>query len=215
MLGLVGKKIGMTRIFSEDGRSTPVTVLHVDSNRVTQVRSTDKDGYRAVQVTAGSQKASRLNRAETGHYAKANVEPGVGLWEFRVGDDVSLDDFQPGSQVPVTLFEAGQSVDVRGRSIGKGFAGAMKRHNFRGGRATHGNSLSHRAPGSIGQNQSPGKVFKGKRMAGHMGDAMRTQQSLTIARVDEERQLLLVAGSVPGPKGQMVVVTPSAKAKTQ
>ena len=209
-IGLVGKKCGMTRIFTEDGASIPVTVVEVQPNRVTQVKTLDTDGYNAIQVTTGARRASRVNKAAAGHFAKASVDAGRGLWEFRLAD---VADYQPGSELTVTLFEAGQKVDVTGRSIGKGFAGAVKRHNFSMQDATHGNSLSHRAPGSIGQNQSPGRVFKGKKMAGHMGDKRRTQQTLELVRVDEARGLLLIKGSVPGAKGSDVIVRPAVKAK--
>ena len=209
-IGLVGKKCGMTRIFTEDGVSIPVTVVEVQPNRVTQVKSVDSDGYNAIQVTTGSRKASRVNKAAAGHYAKASVDAGRGLWEFRL--DGSEEEFQMGSELTVTVFEAGQKVDVTGRSIGKGFAGGVKRWGFAMQDATHGNSVSHRAPGSIGQCQTPGRVFKGKKMAGHMGDKQRTVQTLEIVRVDEERGLLLIKGSVPGSKGGDVIVRPANKA---
>lgn len=210
-IGLVGRKAGMTRIFTEDGVSVPVTVIQVEPNRVTQVRSQEIDGYRAIQVTAGSKKSSRVKKAEAGHFAKAGVEAGKGLWEFRLaeGEGEGLD---VGSEINVAFFEAGQIVDVQGRSKGKGFAGVVKRYHFSMQDATHGNSLSHRAPGSIGQNQTPGRVFKGKRMAGHMGDVKRTQQNLELVRVDAERNLLLVKGAVPGAPGGAVIVTPAVKA---
>ncbi|OGT88911.1 MAG: 50S ribosomal protein L3 [Gammaproteobacteria bacterium RIFOXYA12_FULL_61_12] len=210
-IGLVGRKAGMTRIFTEDGVSVPVTVIQVEPNRVTQVRSQEIDGYRAIQVTAGSKKSSRVKKAEAGHFAKAGVEAGKGLWEFRLaeGEGEGLD---VGSEINVAFFEAGQIVDVQGRSKGKGFAGVVKRYHFSMQDATHGNSLSHRAPGSIGQNQTPGRVFKGKRMAGHMGDVNRTQQNLELVRVDAERNLLLVKGAVPGAPGGAVIVTPAVKA---
>ena len=210
-IGLVGRKAGMTRIFTEDGVSVPVTVIQVEPNRVTQVRSQEIDGYRAIQVTSGSKKSSRVKKAEAGHFAKAGVEAGKGLWEFRLaeGEGEGLD---VGSEIGVAFFEAGQIVDVQGRSKGKGFAGVVKRYHFSMQDATHGNSLSHRAPGSIGQNQTPGRVFKGKRMAGHMGDVKRTQQNLELVRVDAERNLLLVKGAVPGAPGGAVIVTPAVKA---
>lgn len=210
-IGLVGRKAGMTRIFTEDGVSVPVTVIQVEPNRVTQVRSQEIDGYRAIQVTAGSKKSSRVKKAEAGHFAKAGVEAGKGLWEFRLaeGEGEGLD---VGSEINVAFFEAGQIVDVQGRSKGKGFAGVVKRYHFSMQDATHGNSLSHRAPGSIGQNQTPGRVFKGKRMAGHMGDVKRTQQNLELVHVDAERNLLLVKGAVPGAPGGAVIVTPAVKA---
>jgi len=210
-IGLVGKKAGMTRIFTEDGVSIPVTVVEVQPNRVTQVKTLESDGYSAIQVTTGARRASRVNKSSAGHYAKAGVEAGRGLWEFRL-DGSEDSGFELGSELGVNLFEAGQKVDVTGRSIGKGFAGAIKRHNFSMQDATHGNSLSHRAPGSIGQCQTPGRVFKGKKMSGHMGDKRRTVQTLELVRVDEERGLLLIKGSVPGSKGSDVVVRPATKA---
>jgi len=207
-IGLVGRKAGMTRVFTEDGESVPVTVIEATPNRVTQVRNQDVDGYQAIQVTVGQRKASRVNKAMAGHYAKAGTEAGKGLWEFRVdGDDLP----EVGGEIKVDLFEAGQVVDVRGTSKGKGFAGGVKRHNFRMQDATHGNSLSHRAPGSIGQCQTPGRVFKGKKMAGHMGAEQVCAQNLEIVRVDAERNLILVKGAVPGAKGGDVVITPSVK----
>ncbi len=211
-LGLVGRKIGMTRLYSEDGVGTPVTVLEVTANRVIQVKNTDKDGYSAVQVTVGSRRADRVGKALAGKYAKAGVEPGRGLWEFRLGNGEGAE-LKPGAEVKVDLFAAGQYVDVQGTSIGKGFAGVIKRHHFRGGRASHGNSLSHRAPGSIGQRQTPGRVFPGKPMAGHLGNATRTCLNLEVVQVDAERNLLMVKGAVPGPKGQDVVIRPSVRAK--
>jgi len=207
-IGLVGRKAGMTRVFTEDGESVPVTVIEATPNRVTQVRNQDVDGYQAIQVTVGQRKASRVNKAMAGHFAKAGTEAGKGLWEFRVdGDDLP----EVGGEIKVDLFEAGQVVDVRGTSKGKGFAGGVKRHNFRMQDATHGNSLSHRAPGSIGQCQTPGRVFKGKKMAGHMGAEQVCAQNLEIVRVDAERNLILVKGAVPGAKGGDVVITPSVK----
>jgi large subunit ribosomal protein L3 len=210
-VGLIGKKAGMTRIFTEDGSSIPVTVVEVDPNRVTQVRTEDTDGYRAFQVTAGARRASRVTKPMAGHYAKAGTEAGRGLWEFRLADGEG-DDIEVGKQLGVDIFEAGQKVDVAGTTIGKGFAGGVKRHNFHMQDATHGNSLSHRAPGSIGQCQTPGRVFKGKKMAGHMGDVRRTIQNLEVVRVDADRNLLLIKGSVPGARGGDVVVTPAVKA---
>jgi large subunit ribosomal protein L3 len=211
-IGLIGKKAGMTRIFTDAGESIPVTVIEVEPNRVTQVKGQDTDGYRAYQVTTGSRRASRVNKAAAGHFARAGTEAGRGLWEFRLGDGEG-DDIEVGKQLGVDLFEAGQKVDVAGTTIGKGFAGGVKRHNFAMQDATHGNSLSHRAPGSIGQCQTPGRVFKGKRMAGHMGNVRRTQQNLEIVRVDAERNLLLVKGSLPGSRGGDVIVTPAVKAR--
>lgn len=200
----------MTRIFNEEGASVPVTVIEVTPNRVTQVKSVDRDGYRALQVTIGSRKPSLVNKAQAGHFAKAGVEAGRGLWEFRLAEGESAD-IQVGAELKVDLFEAGQTVDVTGTSIGKGFAGAVKRHNFHMQDATHGNSLSHRAPGSIGQCQTPGRVFKGKKMAGHMGNVRRSVQNLEVVRVDTERNLLLVKGAVPGAKGGDVIVRSATK----
>ncbi len=211
-IGLVGRKAGMTRIFTEDGVSIPVTVVEVEPNRVTQVKTADRDGYTAVQVTTGSRRASRVTRPLAGHYAKAGTEAGRGLWEFRLADGEG-ESLEPGGQIGVDLFEAGQKVDVAGTTIGKGFAGGVKRHNFRMQDATHGNSLSHRAPGSIGQCQTPGRVFKGKKMAGHMGNVRRTTQNLEVVRVDAERNLLLIKGAVPGARGGDVIVTPAVKAR--
>ncbi|GAA4652653.1 50S ribosomal protein L3 [Kistimonas scapharcae] len=208
-LGLIGKKCGMTRIFTEDGASLPVTVVEIGPNRIAQVRTVDVDGYSAVQVAAGAKKASRLTKPEAGHYAKAGVEAGSVLVEFRTSEESEL---KVGDVLPVSMFEAGQKVDVTGRSKGKGFQGVVKRWNFRTQDATHGNSLSHRAPGSIGQCQTPGRVFKGKKMAGHMGDERVTVQSLEIVRVDEERNLLLIKGAVPGATGADVVIKPAVKA---
>ena len=210
-IGLIGRKAGMTRIFTPEGESIPVTVIEVEANRVTQVRDSDKDGYRAYQVTTGSRKANRVNKPQAGHFAKAGVEAGRGLWEFRLEDDEGAD-IEVGSEIKVDIFEAGQKVDVSGRSIGKGFAGGVKRHNFSMQDATHGNSISHRAPGSIGQNQTPGRVFKGKRMAGHLGNVRTTAQSLEVVRVDAERGLILVKGAVPGAKGGDLIVRPAVKA---
>jgi large subunit ribosomal protein L3 len=209
-LGLVGRKCGMTRIYSEDGSAVPVSVIHVEPNRVVQIKSLDVDGYRAVQITAGVKKRSRLTRPEAGHYAKAGVEAGRGLWEFRLGSDDETQ-YAVGSELGVDVFHEGQYVDVQGTSIGKGFAGVVKRHNFRTQDATHGNSLSHRAPGSIGQNQTPGRVFKGKRMAGHLGNATTTAQNLKVCMVDKERSLLLIKGAVPGAKGAELIVKPAVK----
>jgi large subunit ribosomal protein L3 len=210
-LGLVGRKVGMTRIFAEDGASIPVTVLDVSNNRVTQVKTPENDGYAAVQVSFGKRRASRVSKPLAGHLAKAGVEAGHVLKEFRIEAD-QLASFKAGDQVAATIFAEGQKVDVSGRSIGKGFQGGIKRHNFSSNRATHGNSVSHNAPGSIGMAQHPGRVFPGKRMAGHMGDVSTTMQGLTIVRVDADRQLLLVKGAVPGAKGADVVVRPAVKA---
>jgi len=209
-IGLVGRKCGMTRIFKEDGASVPVTVLHIDSNRVIQVKSVETDGYRAIQVAAGDVKSSKVNKALAGHYASANVTAGRGLWEFRLSDNEGVE-LSAGSELNVNVFEAGQVVDVSGTSIGKGFAGTVKRYNFRTQDATHGNSRSHRVPGSNGMNQTPGRVFKGKKMCGHMGAVKTTVQNLTIHSVDEERNLILVRGAVPGAKGGDVIITPAIK----
>lgn len=211
-MGLVGRKLGMTRIFAEDGTSIPVTVVHVESCRVTQIKREEADNYRAVQVTSGFSKPSRVSKPVAGHYAKARVEVGRGLWEFRLGK-IEETDIEIGADLKVNLFRAGQRVDVVGINKGKGFAGAIKRHHFRGQDNSHGNSLSHRAPGSIGQNQTPGRVFKGKKMAGHLGNVRTTVQNLEIARVDEQRNLLLIKGAVPGSRGGDVVVKPATKAK--
>ena len=210
-IGIIGKKAGMTRIFTDEGASIPVTVLEVEPNRVTQLRTQEADGYRAFQVTTGSRRASRVTKAMAGHYAKAGTEAGRGLWEFRLADGEG-DDIEVGKQIAVDIFEAGQKVDISGMTIGKGFAGGVKRHNFRMQDATHGNSISHRAPGSIGQCQTPGRVFKGKKMSGHMGNVRRTIQNLEVVRVDADRNLLLVKGAVPGARGGDVIVTPAVKA---
>jgi len=211
-IGVIGRKCGMTRVFTEDGVSVPVTVIEVEPNRIAQVKSNDADGYNALQVTVGARRASRVTKPMAGHYAKAGVEAGRTLCEFRLNDGEG-EGLELGTEIKVDIFEAGQKVDVSGTSIGKGFAGVIKRHHFRTQDATHGNSLSHRAPGSIGQNQTPGRVFKGKKMAGHMGNKKRTAQNLEIVRVDAERNLLLIKGAVPGSKGNDVVVTPAVKAK--
>ncbi len=211
-MGLVGRKCGMTRVFTEDGVSIPVTVIEAQPNRVTQVKTVESDGYRALQVTAGAAKPSRVSRPRAGHFAKAKVEAGDTLTEFRLAEGEAAD-VEIGAEVKVDVFEAGQKVDVIGTSIGKGFAGTVKRHNFRTQDATHGNSLAHRAPGSIGQNQTPGRVFKGKKMAGHMGNVRRTAQNLEVVRVDADRNLILVKGAVPGHKGGRVIVRPAIKAR--
>ena len=208
-IGIVGIKRGMTRIFTEDGVSIPVTVIEADPNRIAQLKTTDVDGYEAVQVTSGTRKANRISKAEAGHFKKAGVEAGRGLWEFRVD---SLEGFEVGGEIKVDAFEAGQKVDVTGTSKGKGYAGTIKRWNFRGQDATHGNSVSHRVPGSIGQNQTPGRVFKGKKMTGHMGAERVTVQTLEVVRVDAERNLLLIKGAVPGATGGDVIVRPAEKA---
>jgi len=201
----------MTRIFDEEGVSIPVTVIEVENNRITQVKNEQTDGYRALQITWGTRRASRVNKSAVGHFAKAGVEAGRGMREFRLGNGDG-DEFEVGQEIKVSRFQAGQKVDVSGTSKGKGFAGVVKRHHFRTQDATHGNSLSHRAPGSIGQNQSPGRVFKGKKMAGQLGNVKRTTQNLEVVRVDEERNLLLIRGAVPGATGCDVVICPAIKA---
>ena len=210
-LGLVGTKVGMTRVFTEDGRSQPVTVVEVLPNCVTQIKRPEVDGYSALQVTTGSRRPGRVTRPMAGHFAKANVEPGQGLWEFRA-DPEQCTDYELGAVLNVDMFKEGEKIDVRGTTIGKGFAGVMKRHGFGGGRASHGNSKAHRKAGSIGQNQDPGRVFPGKKMAGHMGNERRVQQGLRVVRIDNERNLILVSGSIPGPKGQNVIIQSSVKA---
>jgi large subunit ribosomal protein L3 len=209
-IGVIGRKRGMTNVFMEDGVAVPVTVIEVEPNRVTQVKTEDRDGYRAVQVTLGTRRPSRITKPMAGHFSKAGVEAGRSLMEFRLdgGEGESL---VPGAEIKVDIFKPGQKVDVSGTTIGKGFAGTVKRHHFSMGDATHGNSLSHRAPGSIGQRQTPGRVFKGKRMAGHLGNAHRTIQNLEVVRVDAERNLLLIKGAVPGSEGGDVVVRPAVK----
>ena len=210
-IGLVGRKVGMTRIFTEDGTSIPVTVIEATPNRVTQLRTEETDGYRALQVTAGTKKANRINKAEAGHFAKAGVEAGRTLVEFRLEENEGAD-IEVGSEITVEIFNDTKKIDVTGTSKGKGFQGAIKRWNFSSQRMTHGNSLSHRAPGSIGQNQSPGKVFKGKKMDGQLGNKQVTTQSLEVVRVDVENGLILVKGAVPGATGNDVIVKPAVKA---
>ncbi|MXP67880.1 50S ribosomal protein L3 [Pantoea sp. Aalb] len=210
MIGVVGKKIGMTRIFTEDGISIPVTVIEVESNRITQIKKVDKDGYAAIQVTTGNKKVSHISKPEAGHYAKAAVQAGRGLWEFRIKNTTKK--FTVGENISVEIFSTLKKVDVTSISKGKGFAGTVKRWNFRTQDVTHGNSLSHRVPGSIGQNQTPGKVFKGKKMAGHMGKERVTVQNLEIIRINTDRSLLLVKGAVPGANGSDVIVKPAIKA---
>jgi large subunit ribosomal protein L3 len=215
-IGLVGRKVGMTRIFTDDGATLPVTVLDVSDNQVTQIKTAEKDGYAAVQVAFGKRRATRVNKPLAGHLAKAAVEAGRVLKEFRLAKPEELGELKVGAKVPVQqLFKVGQRVDVQGVTIGKGFAGVIKRYHFGGQNASHGNSISHRVPGSTGQNQSPGRVFPGKRMAGHLGNARRTISNLEIVRIDAERQLLLVKGSVPGYEGGHIVVKPAAKARKQ
>jgi len=211
-LGLLGRKVGMTRIFTDDGESVPVTVLDVSNNRVAQVRTREVDGYSALQVAHGARRSSRVIKPQAGHFAKAGIEAGSSLREFRLGAK-QVDEFKAGSTIGIDVFSVGQKVDVTGVTIGKGFAGAIKRHHFSSNRATHGNSVSTNAPGSIGMRQDPGRVMPGKRMAGHLGDKQRTTQNLVVARIDTERQLLLIRGAVPGAAGGNVVVRPAAKAK--
>lgn len=213
-IGLIGRKCGMTRVFCEDGTSVPVTVLQIDSNRITQIKTDEVDGYRAIQVAAGDKKSSRVNKAMAGHYAAANVTAGRGLWEFRL-EDSEGSDLSVGSPLSLDIFSVGQIVDVQGKSIGKGFAGGIKRHNFHMQDATHGNSRSHRVLGSIGMNQTPGRVFKGKKMEGHLGAETVTVQNLTIQAIDTERNLILVKGAVPGAKGGDVVITPATKMRNK
>jgi large subunit ribosomal protein L3 len=211
-LGLVGRKVGMTRIFTDDGDSIPVTVVEVGDNRVTQIKTDETDGYTAVQVTFGSRRASRVTKPLAGHLAKAGVEAGEIIKEFRI-DAAKAAELQAGGSLSVDLFQVGQKIDVQGVTIGKGYAGTIKRYHFASGRATHGNSRSHNVPGSIGMAQDPGRVFPGKRMTGHLGDVTRTVQNLEIAKIDAERKLLLVKGAIPGSKGGKVIVTPAVKAK--
>ena len=210
-IGIVGRKAGMTRIFTEDGDSIPVSVIEVTPNRITQIKTTDVDGYQAIQVTTGVRRASRVTKPMAGHFAKAGVEAGRGLWEFRIAGEEAAE-LAVGGELPLTMFEAGQKVDVTGRTIGKGFQGGIKRHNFSMQDATHGNSLSHRSNGSIGQNQTPGRVVKGKKMSGHMGNVRNTTQNLELVRVDSERGLLLIKGAIPGAAGGDVIIQPAVKA---
>ena len=210
-IGVIGRKCGMTRIFTPEGESVPVSVIEVEPNRIAQVKTTATDGYEAIQVTTGTRRASRVNKAMAGHFAKGEVEAGRGLWEFRLNEPAG-DELQVGSEIKVDTFSEVKTVDVTGTTIGKGFAGTIKRHNFAGKDATHGNSISHRTPGSIGQNQTPGRVFKGKKMSGHMGNVRRTTQNLEVVRVDAERNLILVRGAIPGAKGGDVIVRPAVKA---
>lgn len=213
-IGLIGRKAGMTRVFTEDGVSVPVTVIEVQPNRVTQVKTDEADGYRAIQVTTGVRRPTRVRKPAAGHFAKAGVEAGRGLWEFRLDGDEGAE-LAPGAELRVDVFSAGQKVDVTGTTIGKGFAGTVKRHNFSVKDMTHGNSLSHRTPGSIGQRQTPGRVFKGKRMSGHLGNVRRAMQSLEIVRVDAERNLLLVKGAVPGARGGDLIVRPAVRVRVK
>ena len=209
-LGIVGRKAGMSRLFTEDGQSIPVTLIEATPNRITQIKTADTDGYSAVQVTAGVKRAALVNKPESGHLAKAKVEAGRGLWEFRVADD-RIGDFEVGGEIKADIFEEGQVVDVQGVTKGKGFQGTIKRWNFKMGDATHGNSLSHRAPGSIGQRQTPGRVFPGKKMSGHMGAEQQTTQRLEVVKVDAERGLIAIRGAVPGAPGGDVIVRPTTK----
>lgn len=209
-IGVIGRKAGMTRVFTDDGDSVPVTVIRVEPNRVTQVKNLERDGYRALQVTTGSRRASRVTRPLAGHFAKAGVEPGRGLWEFRLEGEEEPE-IEAGAELGVDRFEAGQRVDVRGISKGRGFAGVVKRHNFRTQDASHGNSLAHRVPGSIGQAQDPGRVHPGKKMPGHMGNRRTTAQNLEVVRVDADRGLILVKGAIPGAVDGDLVVLPSIK----
>jgi large subunit ribosomal protein L3 len=213
-IGIIGRKCGMTRIFTPEGASIPVTVIEATPNRVTQIKSKEKEKYRAIQVTTGHRRAIRINKPEAGHLAKAGVETGRGFWEFRL-DDNEGEDFKLGGDIKVDIFTVGQKVDVTGISKGKGFAGVVKRHNFKTQDASHGNSLSHRAPGSIGQNQTPGRVFKGKKMAGQMGNVRCTVQNLEVVRVDSERDLLIIKGAIPGAPGGDVIIRPAIKAMSQ
>ena len=209
-IGLVGRKCGMTRVFTEDGASVPVTLIEATPNRITQVKTSDSDGYDAIQVTVGAKRSVLVNKPLAGHFAKAKVEAGRGLWEFRV-DAKEIGKFQVGGELKVDTFKVGQVVDVAGITKGKGFAGTIKRHHFTMGDATHGNSLSHRAPGSIGQRQTPGRVFPGKKMAGHMGDVRQSMQNLVVVKIDAERHLIAVKGSVPGAPGGNVIISPASK----
>lgn len=210
-IGVIGTKIGMTRVFNEDGVSTPVTVVEVTPNRITQIKNDQTDGYNAIQVTMGKKHAGRVSKPEAGHYSKAGVEAGVGLWEFRLDDVSEAEGLELGSEITVEKFADITKVDVSGTTKGKGFAGGVKRHNFKMQDATHGNSLSHRAPGSIGQNQTPGRVFKGKKMAGHMGNVKQTTLNLDLVKVDVENSLLLIKGALPGAKGSTVIVRKAIK----
>ncbi len=209
-LGIVGRKAGMSRLFTEDGKSIPVTLIEATPNRITQIKTNEIDGYSAVQITAGVKRAALVNKPSAGHLAKAKVEAGRGLWEFRVADD-KIGDFEVGGEIKADIFEEGQIVDVQGVTKGKGFQGTIKRWNFAMGDATHGNSLSHRAPGSIGQRQTPGRVFPGKKMSGHMGDVQQSTQRLTVVKVDVERGLIAIKGAVPGAPGGDVIIRPSTK----
>lgn len=213
-IGVIGRKCGMTRVFSEAGESIPVSVIEVEPNRITQVKSKDVDGYAALQVTAGSRKAQRVNKPATGHFAKSNVAAGRSLVEFRITDDDAAK-YSVGGEIKIDIFNPGEKVDVTGTTIGKGYAGTVKRHHFATQDATHGNSVSHRAPGSIGQRQTPGRVFKGKRMSGHLGNVQRTVQNLVVVKIDNERNLILVQGAIPGAEGGSVIVKPAVKVRVK
>ena len=210
-IGIVGRKYGMSRVLTEDGRSVPVTLIEASPNRITQIKTLESDGYSAIQVTAGSKRAALVNKPVSGHFAKAQVEAGRGLWEFRIPAE-EIGNYQVGGEIKADLFSEGQAVDVTGVTKGKGFQGTIKRHNFRMGDATHGNSLSHRSPGSIGQRQTPGRVFPGKKMSGHMGHVRQTTQNLEVVKVDVERGLIAIRGAVPGAPGGDVIVRPAVKA---
>ncbi len=212
-VGLIGKKVGMTRVFADNGKATAVTVVQVDANQISQIKNVQNDGYNAIQVAVGKPLSSRNTKPQNGHFVKAGIEAGRASWEFRVDSDAQLEEFAIAQELDVTLFEEGQKVDVSGITQGKGYAGTIKRHNFRGQRNTHGNSLSHRVPGSIGQCQDPGRVFKGKKMTGHMGAERRTTQNLQIVAVDADKQILLIKGAIPGSKGSNVVISPAVKVK--
>lgn len=209
-IGLIGRKCGMTRIFTDDGASTPVTIVEVKPNRIVQVKTNDKDGYQAIQVTMGAKKISKFTKSLVGHFAKAKVEGGLGLWEFKLNANDNTA-FAVGNELKEDIFSEGDFVDVTGRSKGKGFAGVIKRHNFESQDASHGNSLSHRAPGSIGQRQTPGRVFKGKKMAGHMGDERSTVEKQEIVRIDKEKHLIFLKGAIPGAAGGVVIIKPASK----
>lgn len=214
-IGVVGQKCGMSRVFTKEGQSIPVTVISVEPCRVTQIKNEKTDGYRAVQVTSGNKSAGKLSKQMVGHYAKANIVAGRGLWEFRVDSDDELENYTVGAEIGLDIFQEGDTVDVRGKSLGKGFAGGIKRHHFRTQDNTHGNSLSHRALGSIGQCQSPGRVFKGKKMAGQLGSVQRTMQNLTIVKLESDKNIMLVKGSIAGPKGGDVIISPAIKVKNK
>ncbi len=212
LLGIIGQKFGMTSLFTDDGTSIPVTVIHVSLNKITQIKTAQTDGYNAIQVTTGNKKLSRVKKPEAGHFAKANVEPGFGLWEFRLNNNI-MDKFQVGQSIAISILQVNQKVDVTSISKGKGFQGGVKRHNFRTQDASHGNSVSHRVHGSTGQNQTPGRVFKNKKMAGHLGHTKNTIQNIEIIKVDSENGVLLLKGGIPGPIGSRVIIKPAIKQK--